>query len=190
MTATSPQEGLIQLPVPEGSLANIQGITRQAIRDEALDSYPLGVEQEYPVYRAAAQGVLGVLMKQNVAFATDLSDKLIDTAHATNGVVDIFTVAANEEHRADFKHRAEGVYMPTDDERLVALAHAVGTTAHAIAAVELGHESAPDNIERAAKELDKPGVGTDIGSIPDYTLHVLLDELRSQVDNTDQLKAA
>lgn len=179
MTTAAQYENLITLPVPEGGLVAVQEDIREAIAEQTADGRPIGVEQEYPVYRAAAQSILGMLTGQRIQYAADLSKKLDAAAAGTDGAVDIYSVAAQESQKLDFEHRAEGVDLPTNDERLVALAHAVGTTAHAIAAVELAHVSAPANIERAEKALDKPGVRTDIGSIPNYTLHTLLDELKS-----------
>lgn len=176
-----PAPDFMTAPVAEGSLEAIQeGVRAEIAAQSALPGSPehgLGVLQEYAVYRAAAAGVLAVLARQNVRGAGDLIAALAEAGKA-NEVSDLFNVAQREAAKEDFEHSGKDE-PATRDERLVAIANAAAATAHAIAAVELGHESADWGIDRAHRELDRPGAVREIGTVTEHTLNTLLDGVQA-----------
>jgi hypothetical protein len=117
------------------------------------------VLQEYPVYRAAANGVLEVLRERQVQGAAELITKLAEAAEADT-VTDLFSVAYAEKH-------------------LTSLSLAAAVTAHAIAAVELQHRGADWGIARAHNELDKPETEMQVGTVAAHTLNTLLSDLEA-----------
>ena len=168
--------GKLTVPVPEGAFELIRGGTDFAIENVSDKDGNIGVIQEYSVYRAASQLILGVLSRQYVGVAASLAERLSDAAK-TEPATDIYTIAAEEEHKVDFEHTKPG-NLPSRDEQVVSIASGVGAVAHAIAAVELGHESASLGVARAEKVLGDPEMLRKMGSITEHTLNVLLNDLQ------------